>query len=118
MMTNLVWNFSQNYGVLIIAGITFCIVQALSYLFRLYVARHERRASVLHAPVRAEADMLVREELDCSFKELAAAMHKREVVRSKLQAQFKGRTGSAANHGVQSATYVGGLRHSRKGRPG
>ncbi|WP_167060870.1 hypothetical protein [Burkholderia sp. Ax-1719] len=43
MMTNLAWNFSHNYGVLIIAGITFCIVQALSYLFRLYVAAHERR---------------------------------------------------------------------------
>jgi hypothetical protein len=37
MMNNLVWNFSQNYGVLIIAGITFCIVEALSYLFRRYV---------------------------------------------------------------------------------
>jgi hypothetical protein len=43
MMTNLVQSFSQNYGVLIIAAVTFGSVEALSYLFRRYVARRERR---------------------------------------------------------------------------
>ncbi|WP_322091586.1 hypothetical protein [Paraburkholderia bannensis] len=118
MMTNLVWNFSHNYGVLIIAGITFCIVQALSYLFRRYAAVHERRASVIHVPVGAGTDVIVREEFDRTVKALVAVMRKRETARSKLQAQFKGRTGYAVHHGVQSAAYVGSLRHSRKTRPG
>ncbi|WP_322042673.1 hypothetical protein [Paraburkholderia sp. J67] len=40
MMSNLVQSFPQNYGVLIMAAITFCIVQALSHVFRRYVATH------------------------------------------------------------------------------
>lgn len=121
MMTNLFLNFSQNYGVLIIAAITFCIVQALSYLFRQHVATVERRASVIHMPARAGTQMLVREELDRSVKELAAAMRKREAAnkaaRGKLQARFKGRAVSAS-YGAQSAAYVGSLRHGRKTRLG
>ncbi|WP_433704286.1 hypothetical protein [Paraburkholderia sacchari] len=116
MMTALFQSLPENYGLLVIAGVVFCAVQGLAYLFKRHVRALERDFGAACSHNEASLEVDVRDELDKTMKALSAEMRKLEAERGKLLAQFKGRAGSVASHSSQSAAYVGSLRLNRKSR--
>jgi hypothetical protein len=121
-MTPFAYFLQHNYGVLVIAAITFMTVQGLAYLYRRQVARLSTMADVQQTENACHEEtnrkLVATEELSRQSDEMARMQEEIRQLRNGLRLVEARLMGQPAHSKALAAsalaqTHTGGLRHKR-----